>query len=54
MLESEGRSFDSAGFADYLAELVFRYPVVTIEDGMAEGDWDGWAVLTKKLRNNFV
>jgi len=49
VLESEGRSFDSAGFADYLAELVFRYPVVTIEDGMAEGDWDGWAVLTKKL-----
>ena len=49
VLESEGRSFDSAGFADYLAELVFRYPVVTIEDGMAEGDWDGWAVLTRKL-----
>jgi enolase len=49
VLESEGRSFDSAEFADYLAELVFRYPVVTIEDGMAEGDWDGWAVLTKKL-----
>ena len=49
VLESEGRSFDSAGFADYLAELAFRYPVVTIEDGMAEGDWDGWAVLTKKL-----
>ena len=49
LLESEGRSFDSAEFADYLAELVFRYPVVTIEDGMAEGDWDGWVTLTAKL-----
>ncbi len=49
VLESEGRSFDSAEFADYLAELVFRYPVVTIEDGMAEGDWDGWVTLTAKL-----
>ena len=49
VLESEQRDFDSAGFADYLAELAFRYPIVTIEDGMAEGDWDGWAGLTAKL-----
>jgi enolase len=49
VLASEGRQFDSAGFADYLAELVFRYPVITVEDGMAEGDWDGWAGLTAKL-----
>jgi len=48
-LEGEGRSFDSAGFADYLAGLVARYPIITIEDGMAEGDWAGWKLLTEKL-----
>jgi enolase len=48
-LESEGRSFDSGEFADYLAALVAKYPIVTIEDGMSEGDWDGWGVLTRKL-----
>ena len=48
-LESEGRKFTSAGFADYLADLVARYPIITVEDGMAEGDWDGWAGLTKLL-----
>jgi enolase len=48
-LESEGRQFSAAEFADYLAGLVAKYPIVTIEDGMAEGDWDGWAILTKKL-----
>jgi enolase len=48
-LEGEGRSFDSAGFADYLAGLASRYPIVTIEDGMAEGDWTGWKGLTDKL-----
>jgi enolase len=48
-LASEKRSFDAAGFADYLAGLAARYPIVTIEDGMSEGDWDGWAVLTEKL-----
>jgi len=49
VLESEGRRFTSAEFADYLAGLVSRYPVITVEDGMAEGDWDGWAGLTAKL-----
>ncbi len=49
LLASEERQFDSAGFADYLAELAFRYPIITIEDGMAEGDWDGWKILTDKL-----
>jgi enolase len=49
VLASEGRQFNSAEFADYLAELVFRYPVITVEDGMAEGDWDGWIGLTSKL-----
>jgi enolase len=48
-LEGEGRSFDAAGFADYLAGLVARYPIVTIEDGMSEGDWAGWKLLTDKL-----
>jgi len=49
VLASEERQFDSAGFSDYLAELAFRYPIITIEDGMAEGDWDGWKILTDKL-----
>jgi enolase len=48
-LESEGRKFNSAEFADYLAGLASKYPIVTIEDGMSEGDWDGWAILTRKL-----
>jgi enolase len=49
VLEAEGRSFDAAGFTDYLAGLVSRYPIITIEDGMSEGDWDGWALLTRAL-----
>ncbi len=49
MLESEGLELDSAGFADYLANLADRYPIVSIEDGMAEGDWDGWKLLTDRL-----
>jgi enolase len=48
-LESEGRKFSAAEFGDYLSGLVDRYPVITVEDGMAEGDWDGWAGLTAKL-----
>jgi enolase len=48
-LESEGRRFSSEEFADYLAELVFKYPILSIEDGMAENDWDGWQTLTRKL-----
>jgi len=48
-LESEGRKFTSAQFVDYLAGLVDRFPVITIEDGMAEGDWDGWSILTQRL-----
>jgi enolase len=48
-LESEHRKFTSAQFADYLEGLVGRYPIVTIEDGMAEDDWDGWAGLTQRL-----
>ncbi|WP_372981480.1 phosphopyruvate hydratase [Marinobacter sediminum] len=48
-LSGEGKSFDSAGFADYLAGLCERFPIVSIEDGMDESDWDGWKVLTDKL-----
>jgi enolase len=48
-LESEGKHYSSAEFADYLAGLVARYPIVTIEDGMAEDDWAGWKLLTDKL-----
>ncbi len=48
-LAGEGRKFSSDEFADYLDELVSRYPIITIEDGMAEDDWDGWDALTKKL-----
>ncbi|MDX1442475.1 MAG: phosphopyruvate hydratase [Gammaproteobacteria bacterium] len=48
-LASEGKKFSSAEFADYLADLVARYPIVTIEDGMDESDWDGWKLLTEKI-----
>ena len=48
-LEGEGKTLDSAGMALYLADLAARYPIVSIEDGMAEDDWDGWALLTKEL-----
>ena len=48
-LESEGRQFDAAGFTDYLAGLVDAYPIITIEDGMDESDWDGWRLLTDAL-----
>ncbi|MBK1874326.1 phosphopyruvate hydratase [Marinobacter sp. 1-3A] len=49
VLAGEGKSFDSEGFADYLAGLAERYPIVSIEDGMDESDWDGWKVLTDKI-----
>tara|TARA_R110002072_G_scaffold51389_1_gene137832 strand:- start:16065 stop:17348 length:1284 start_codon:yes stop_codon:yes gene_type:complete len=49
VLASEGRSFDSAGFTDYLAGLVRKYPIISIEDGMDESDWDGWSQLTKAI-----
>jgi len=48
-LESEGRKFTSAQFVDYLEGLVNRFPIITVEDGMSEGDWDGWALLTQRL-----
>jgi enolase len=48
-LTGEDRSFDAAGWVEYLAGLCDRYPIVSIEDGMAEDDWDGWALLTARL-----
>ena len=50
-LASEGRKFDAAGFTDYLASLVDRYPIISVEDGMDESDWEGWKILTEKLGN---
>ncbi|CAI8953482.1 phosphopyruvate hydratase [Methylocaldum szegediense] len=51
-LESENKRFNSAEFTDYLAAWVDKYPIITIEDGMAENDWDGWKRLTDRLGNN--
>ncbi len=48
-LASENRSLTSAEFVDYLANWVENYPIISIEDGMDEGDWDGWDLLTKKI-----
>ena len=48
-LESEGRQFDAAGFSAFLAELADAYPIITIEDGMDEGDWEGWRLLTNAI-----
>ncbi|WP_284450222.1 phosphopyruvate hydratase [Spongiibacter tropicus] len=46
-LSGEGKEFDAAGFAAYLDGLAQRYPIISIEDGMDESDWDGWAALTE-------
>lgn len=48
-LESENKRFNSGEFAGYLAAWVDKYPIITIEDGMAENDWDGWRLLTDRL-----
>ncbi len=48
-LEGEERDLDSGGMVDYLADLAARYPIVSIEDGCAEDDWDGWKMLTDRL-----
>jgi enolase len=48
-LEHEGRSLSSAELADYWADLASRYPIVSIEDGMDEEDWDGWKLLTERI-----
>ena len=48
-LSSEGKSFDSAQFVDYLTQMVDQYPIITIEDGMAEDDWGGWKLLSDAI-----
>jgi enolase len=49
VLESEQRSLSAAEFTEYLADWVGKYPILTIEDGMAEDDWEGWGLLTRRL-----
>jgi enolase len=48
-IESEGLKLSAAQFTDYLGAWVDKYPIISIEDGMAEGDWDGWEILTDRL-----
>ncbi len=48
-LAGEGKVYSPAQMADYYATLVDKYPIISIEDGLAEDDWEGWALLTKKL-----
>ncbi len=48
-LKGEGKSFDSSEMTDFLAEWVNKYPIISIEDGMAEQDWTGWEMLTKRV-----
>ncbi|MAI39537.1 phosphopyruvate hydratase [Alteromonas sp.] len=49
VLSGEDKSFDSEAFGDYLADLSSQYPIVSIEDGLDESDWEGWESLTKKI-----
>ncbi|HHB12819.1 MAG TPA: phosphopyruvate hydratase, partial [Chromatiales bacterium] len=49
VLASEGKDYDAAGFVEVLASWVDQYPILSIEDGLAEGDWDGWRLLTERL-----
>jgi len=49
VLEHEGRTLSASELADYWADLAARYPIVSIEDGMDEEDWDGWKALTERL-----
>ncbi len=49
VLKGEGKELDSAGLVDYYADLVGKYPIISIEDGMAEDDWDGWKMLTDRI-----
>ena len=49
VLESENLQLSSGQFTDYLANLADKYPIISIEDGMAENDWDGWKLLTDRL-----
>jgi enolase len=50
-LESERRTFTSPEFVGFLEDLIARYPIVSVEDGMAENDWDGWRLLSSRMRD---
>ncbi|WP_455381027.1 phosphopyruvate hydratase, partial [Acidihalobacter prosperus] len=52
ILASEGHRYDAQGFADYMSEWIRQYPILSIEDGMAEDDWAGWEVMTKAMGRN--
>jgi enolase len=52
VLEHEGRTLSSEQLADYWVELAGRYPILSIEDGMDEEDWDGWSALTQRMGNH--
>jgi enolase len=49
VLESDGRSLSAAEMIDYYGSLIDKYPIVSIEDGLAEGDWENWSLMTEKL-----
>ena len=51
-LDGEGRSLTSKEMAEYYVDLASRYPIVSLEDGMAEDDWDGWALLTERMADS--
>ena len=48
-MSGEGKQFNSEGFTDYLADLARSHPIISIEDGLDESDWDGWKMLTDKI-----
>src|SRR5262249_40388718 len=50
-LDSEKRTFKSSEFVNYLEKLTQQYPIISIEDGMSEDDWEGWQLLTERLGN---
>ncbi|MBX2885286.1 MAG: phosphopyruvate hydratase [Granulosicoccus sp.] len=51
-LGSEDREFDASGFVDYLADWVDKYPIISIEDGLDESDWDGWKIMSTRLNDS--
>lgn len=51
-LKGEGKSFDNIEMTDFLEEWVKKYPIISIEDGMAEQDWEGWEMLTQRIGNH--
>lgn len=52
VLKGEGKTFTNAEMVEWLAEFTRKYPLISIEDGMAESDWDGWGMLTASLGEN--